>query len=242
MNSWVDVRWRLVRLLGAVVIALLILPALPVAAEEQVTTLPPVNNFATARFDLLSTVEVGGLKLQSFGKGAAVLPDRISLWVSSSDGTQVSYAVQIGTAYYTNDGSGWKRADDLPLENAQALPVSAQFNQIQQYASAILKIGPETVRGTPTTHYQVWISGARLFEISGDQAGISQETRDLLNQSTFKYDFWIGDTDGFLHQQNSVLMLPSMTVRDQSIPASTFSTLITYYDINDPNIAVHAPI
>lgn len=228
-------------LFATLMLAVLLLAALPTYAAERVNQLPFVNNFATARFKLLSTVEVEGIKGYSYGAGETVQPDRVSLWVGTDESLDLVYYVQIGGTVYQREGNGaWERTDDpAPVE---ALPVSAQFNELQQYANAILKIGSEPVNGRPTDHYQVWVSGERLLEAQGiDASLLGDDVGELLKRSTYKYDFWVSPQDGFLYQQNIEFSIPEGKFNGENIPAISSSSLVTYYDINDPTISVNAP-
>ncbi len=230
-------------LLWSIMLAGLVLAALPTHAAERVDQLPFVNNYATARFKLLSTVDVGGSTSHSYGSGETVLPDRISFWLGTDSSNGLVYYVQIGDAVYQREGEGaWQRSDQS-AGGSGTQPMSAQFNLLQRNANAILKIGSEPVNGMMTDHYQVWISGERtLMMDAGAARGLSSTERDLIKQATYKYDFWVNPQDGFLYQQNVELTLPASEINGQAIPPIRSSTLLTYFDINDPNISVNAPM
>lgn len=211
-------------------------------AATSVKQLPFVNNFATARFKLLTTVAVGDDKMLSYGAGEAVMPDRSSLWLASDASDQLIHMVQIGQAMYQRVGSGeWKRSQ-AAAGDMQFQPLSAQFNQLQQFADAIYNMGPANVGSTPTQHYQVWLSGARALEMSGSSTSqLPKETREVLENVHFKYDFWIGTQDSFLYQQNAEILFAAGTLSADA-PAMQLDVLMTFSDINDPNISVNAPI
>ncbi len=232
-------RW-VAAVIAALALALAAQPALTAKAAEQVDQLPLVNNFATARFKLLTTVQVGDLKQYTYGGGEAVLPDRESVWVGSDAAKDLLYVVRIGSTLYQRQGSQrWERSEG---SSTDATPVSAQFNALQTIADSIQVYGDEQVGSVATTRYQVWISGSRLVELGGAAlAGLDEELTDLLAQTSVKYDFWIGKQDGFLHQQNTVVSIPATTIRGVDLPESQTSTLVMYYDINNPRIAVNAP-
>jgi hypothetical protein len=217
--------------------------ALPAHAAER-SQLPFVNNFATAQFKLLSTVDLGGESAVAFGGGELVLPDRSRTWIGTNDSSELIEVIQIGSAVYMREGDGpWERSEDLPLELAQAQPISAQFNQLQQSANAILDMGTENVGDVPTKRYQVWLSGAKALEAAGEDVdSLPPELRDLIENSAYKYDFWIGTQDSFLHQQLTTIILPATQVGEVDIPESQTSVLVTFFDINNPNISVNAPI
>jgi hypothetical protein len=217
--------------------------ALPAHAAER-GQLPFVNNFATARFKLLSTVDLGGVSAVAFGGGELVLPDRSRTWIGTNDSSELTEVIQIGSAVYIREGNKpWERSEDLPMGVAQAQPVSAQFNQLQQSANAILDMGLENVGDVPARRYQVWLSGAKALEAIDEEAGaLPPELRDLLEDAAFKYDFWIGTQDSFLHQQLTTVILPAGKVGGVDIPETQTSTLVTFFDINDPNISVNAPL
>jgi hypothetical protein len=230
-------------LIGIMALALaFMLPAAGVRAQEEVSALPPVTNFTSARFDLLVTTEVAGEKQLAYGSGTAILPDRAQLTLYTPPNNTAISVVQIGATFYINTGTGWQRSDDLPLGNVQSQPVSEQLAALQEAANGIVLIGEETVRGAPASHYQLWVSGANVLELGGaafDQLG--DDVRALVAQSTYKYDLWIG-RDGRLLQQNSVALIPETTIGGEDVPATTSSTLITYYDFDSPGISIDAPI
>ncbi|HEU5012592.1 MAG TPA: hypothetical protein VFT66_08620 [Roseiflexaceae bacterium] len=229
-------------LLWSIMLASLMLAALPTHAAERVDQLPFVNNYATARFKLLSMIDVGGDVSHSYGAGETVLPDRISFWLGTNGSNELVYYVQIGDAVYQREGNGaWQRSDQS-AGGAGTQPMSAQFNLLQRNANAILKIGSEPVNGMMTDHYQVWLSGERALTMdAGAARGLSATERALIKQGTYKYDFWINPQDGFLYQQNVEFTLPASELNGRAIPPIRSSTLLTYFDINDPNISVSAP-
>ncbi|HWQ15095.1 MAG TPA: hypothetical protein VNL77_20020 [Roseiflexaceae bacterium] len=217
------------------------LPAAPAAAQESVAALPAVASFRSARFDILTTVETGGARQVAYGKGAVVLPDRAQVWLVPPPNNQIISVVQIGGTIYINTGSGWQRSEGLPLANLQSQPVAEQFAQLQRGANGILRMGDAQVRGVPVTHYQLWLGGDAVLAAGGEALqGLDSQLRDLIAASTYKYDLWIG-RDGRLHQQNTVAMVPASEINGTPVPASTTSTLITYYDFDDAGIAITAP-
>lgn len=233
-------RWfvALATLLAIVVSAGLVLPA---QAAEQVSSLPFVNNFATARFKLLGTIEVEGMTIRTFGEGNVVMPDRTSAWVGSDASQELVYVVQVGKTIYQRIGAGeWQQADDMVGE-LQTQPLSAQFNQMQQYANSIQKIGTANVGNTPTTHYQVWLSGDRALAMTNAGANLPPELRDFVAKTVYKYDFWIGQNDSFLYQQNVEVTTPAMTIDGVELTTTRSATLMTFFDINNPNVSVNAP-
>jgi hypothetical protein len=234
-------RW-LIALLSGSLLAIFGLWALPTSAAEQLERLPTVSSFNSARFDLLTTLRVGDESEVAFGSGSTILPDRVSMWIGTNDSDQLSYYVQVGTLVYTNDGSGWKRGDDLPPGSGDSVTITGQLGTLQDHANAILEMGDEPVRGVPATHYQMWISGENLLDVVGNTAVLSDEVYELIRSSTYKVDIWVGKQDGLLHQQNTVLTIPEGEIEGESFPELELTTLITYYDINDPGIVIEAPI
>jgi len=222
---------------------LLVFAAGAAHAETTVPNLPFVNNFATARFKLLSTVAIGDLKLVGYGAGDAVMPDRSSLWLASQGSDQTVSIVQIGKTIYQRAGNGeWKRSD-AGVTDMQFQPLSAQFNQLQQYATAIYDMGPQAVGSTPAEHYQVWLDGSQALAMLGtDTSQLSADQSDLIAQTHYKYDFWIGTQDSFMYQQNVEILMPAYSANDADVPAVQLDILMTFYNINNPNISVNAPI
>jgi hypothetical protein len=211
------------------------------AATTTVENLPFVNNFATARFKLLTTITLGEQQMVGYGAGAAVMPDRSSLWLASNASDQLVHIVQIGQTMYQRIGDGEWEQSDAGVSDMQFQPLSAQFNQLQQFADAIYDMGPTNVGNTPTEHYQVWLSGTRLLAMNGAATDdLPKETREVLEGLHFKYDFWIGTQDSFLYQQNTQALFAAGTLGADA-PAMQMDVLMTFSDINDPNISVNAP-
>jgi len=236
-------RWlRSLRLCG-IMLAILGAAALPVQAQER-SQLPPVNNFATARFKLLATVEIDTVKGVAFGGGEVVLPDRTRVWVGTDQSEDLTEVVQIGSTVYQRTGSDpWQRGDNGGLGNMQTQPVSAQFNALQTHANAILNMGEEMVGDVPTVRYQVWLSGDQALALDPSMGRmLPNETRELLEKTAFKYDLWVSPQDGFLHQQLVTIITPSTKVGGTSVPGAQIAILETFFDINDPLISVNAPI
>lgn len=227
----------------ALLLALMGAFAVPAHAAER-GQLPFVNNFATAQFKMLSTVDLGGVTAVAFGAGAVVLPDRSKIWIGTNDSPELTEVIQIGSAVYVRVGDEpWERSDELPLGAAQTEPISAQFNALQVNANAILDMGPENVGDVPARRYQVWLSGAKALEIAGgDVDELPSELRDLLENAAYKYDFWVGTQDAFLHQQLTTVIFAASKVGGVDVPETQSSVLVTFFDINDPNISINAPI
>jgi hypothetical protein len=240
---WYARRLRIL-FLWAIMLMILGASALPTYAKDKGGGhLPPVNNFATARFKLLTTVETTNQKSIVFGGGAVVLPDRTSTWIGSDESKDLIDIVQIGSTTYQRVGGGpWQRRDDASV-GMQAQPVSAQFNVLQANANAILELGNEMVGDVPTAHYQVWLRGDKALALNGNMGeALPKDLRDLLKQTAFKFDLWVGTQDGFLHQQRIELMIPATKINRIPVPATRISSLVTFFDINDPLISVNAPI
>lgn len=234
-------RWLLLSM-SLVLLSVFTGVAVPASAEERVDALPFVNNFATARFRLLTTAEIEGVNLLSYGGGEVVLPSRSHVWLGSDQSPELINIILIDSMIYQRIGSGeWERTD-VPVTTVQAQPVSAQFNELQQLADAIIDFGPENVGDVPAVRYQVWLSGEKVLGLTDGAAVLPAELRDLIAGATFKYDFWIGAQDSFLYQQNTVVILPPSSIQGVDLPELRASTLLTYYDINYPNISVNAPI
>lgn len=233
------VRKSVLALFALLAVLLAVGGAVPVRAAERVSSLPFVNNFATARFKLLGTTEIENQTIKTFGEGAVVLPDRTSAWVGTDSSDTLSYVIQIGSTVYQRIGSGEWQQDDGAAVNA--LPVSAQFNLLQEYANAILFIGDAQVGNVATKHYQVWLSGQKALELAGIADDIPAELRDFYAETVYKYDFWIGQGDNFVYQQNIEFTTPAGEFDGEDLPQIRSATLTTFYDINNPNISINAP-
>lgn len=231
-------RWMLLVFIAAVMLAAAT-HVLPANAAEQVSSLPFVNNFATARFKLLGTTQSGNTTIRTFGEGAVVLPDKTSAWIGVDGVQDLVYIVQIGNTVYQRVGAGkWQQVGSVG--NLQTQPLSAQFNMLQQYANGIINFGDDRVGNTPVTHYQVWVSGENALAMAG-QTNLASDVRDLISKSVYKYDFWIGKADSFLYQQNVEITIPATTLNGRDVPETRSATLMTFYNINDPTVSVNAP-
>jgi hypothetical protein len=238
-------RFRSFSRLAVALLALMVLFTAGAAyAATPVPALPFVNNFATARFKVLSTAAIADIKAVSYGEGAAVMPDRASMWLTMDGADEFTSMVQIGKTIYQRVGNGeWETSEVNTLSDMQFQPLSAQFNQLQQFATAIYDMGPATVGSTPTEQYQVWIDGTRALAMAGaDVEALPSDMQDVLARTHYKYDFWIGTQDSFVYQQNVEILMPEYSIEDLTIPAIQIDVLMTFSDINDPNLSVNAPI
>ena len=236
-------RWFAIAMVASLAALLVFTVGAPAqAATRRADHLPFVNNFATARFKLLTTIAIDEIKGVSYGAGETVMPDRSSLWQTSDGSDEILHIIQIGRTLYQREGDGAWEQSSASLSDIQFEPLSAQFNRLQQYADAIYDIGPAAVGSTPTEQYQVWLSGAKALEMNGTPTNLlPKETREALEGMHFKYDFWIGAQDSFLYQQNVELLFAAGTITEDA-PAMQLDVLMTFFDINDPNISVNAPI
>ena len=78
-----------------------------------------------------------------------------------------------------------------------------------------------------------------LSAFDADQ--LPKETRKIFDGVHYKYDFWVGTQDSFLYQQNVEILFAAGTILEDA-PAMQMDVLMTFFDINDPNISVNPPI
>jgi hypothetical protein len=226
---------------GLLALLVVFVTSAPAHAASQVDHLPFVNNFATARFKLLTTITLDKIKVAGYGAGETVMPDRTKLWMGSDFSDKLTHIVQIGQTLYQREGDGEWQQTQVSASDMQFQPLSAQFNLLQQYADAIYNMGDATVGSTPTQHYQVWLGGERALAMAGaSTSDLPKDAREMLSRIHFKYDFWVGTQDSFLYQQNVEILLPEGTIAKDA-PAMQMDSLMTYYDINDPLISVNPP-
>jgi hypothetical protein len=224
---------------SAVLVVLLAVLALPSNAASVI--IPTVNNFATAQFKILSTTQLEGFSSVAYGGGTIVSPDRTAVWLREDLTGLYIELIQIGADIYVNEGEGWEQVSESPID-VEVQPISVQLELLQKSADKVVKIGSASVGDVATTQYQIWVSGEKLLETSGiDINEIPADQRDLLLGMQAKYDLWIGDNDGFLHQQLTTVILPEFEVEGITIPSITSETLTTYFDFNNPNLSVNAP-
>lgn len=231
----------LLALVGVFALLALVAPVTPARAADD-AELPTVKDFQSARYDLLAKLTAGDRSaFLYYGQGAVILPDRATVTLNTPDNESISVVV-IGTTVYVNDGSGWQRTDNTnPTQVANPSSTNDQLKQLQDIAQSTVLIGQEEVRGTLTNHYQVLVNGqAFADQLAGTNT--PQEAQDLLAQSTLKYDMWIGTQDSFIHQINTSLNIPESETNGVTTPALEVATLITYYDFNNSNIKIVAPI
>lgn len=204
-----------------------------ITPTDEVTGLPLITDFASARFDLLLQAQVAGVPETVYGSGALILPDRVYARVTTASDNATVEVMRVGTDLYINRGGGWERlSGDFPLELLTSMPGNAQLQQLEARANGILYLGNETIRGVPTEHYQLWLTGSQFP---------GQGTLQLPAEAVIKIDLWIGVTDRLLHQQGSVITIPARVAGPVTLPEVQFQVLVTYYDFNSPGIVITVP-
>lgn len=258
-------------LLFALLASLLAFNAGPasVYAAEKVPSLPVTQVPQSARFDFLATVKVDFLEDYAFAQGSLQQPDRIQAWAGTNHTDVRTGVVVVGNRSYINEGDGWQSSGAvIPMLHPAALTdhimhlsgdndaflafqeeLGFQMNQVGGLPSempdlleGIYRIGSSTIRGNATTQYQVRISNAKLIEfIEEFGVPVDYETRALLENLEIKYDTWI-DANGMVHQENIYIGFKETEIYGVVIPDMSLNLLITYYDHNNSNINIVAPV
>lgn len=211
--------------------------AFQVSPTQPAGPLPPITAFSSARFDLQTSTQVGAERQTAYGGGEVVRPDQVYTWLRRDGSEQIVQTVQIGADRYVNAGTGWQpAAGELAAVILFDVPLDESLARLSNNTDAILYFGNETVRGVPTVHYQIWLSGQALLDFIGNLPGF--EAVALPPDTHVKIDLWVGVADQLLYQQGNVVMIPTRIVADQTLPEIQIQTLITYYDFNDPSIVV----
>ncbi|KAB8140564.1 hypothetical protein F8S13_22710 [Chloroflexia bacterium SDU3-3] len=236
-------RLRVRSVLAVFALAMMFLSLVPTAAAnaaERVKAFPFVNNYATTRFKHQTTVSIAGYQVRSFGAGEIVSPDRIRVWSTNEATGEITNVIQIGGSAYQQEGDKpWEKVAGVGAYSSA--PMAEQLNQIQEIADSISYLGVEKVGDRDTSHYQAKISGETIKRLLGDAfSDLPKSSQDVLKNATLTYDFWIG-ADSFVYQQNITLQTASYEIDGQSVPGLDYGVLMTFYDINDPNISVTAP-
>lgn len=210
-----------------------------VFAAEKTNTIPTVKNFNSARFDLLVTIEAMGIKDFAFGNGSVQMPDRMQAWLGTNHDSERIGIVVIGSTIYMNEGNGWETVNNVPSGTGDAMPLSDQIAELAEMSEGMYVIGSATVRGQAATQYQLSVKGEKILDLVGE-ANVDDATADLIKGMTIKYDFWIG-ADGTFLQQNSTTTMAAGNYGGQELPEIITSSLVTFYDFDDPSINVVAP-
>ncbi len=203
---------------------------------REVNQVVPMTPFSSARFDLAIQSQVGDVQERGFGGGAVVPPDRLYAWVRDTATGRTLEVIQVGADRYIQDGSGWQQ-----LDQGVTLPIAAlshQANRLQEYASGILYLGIEPIRGQDTRHYQFWFTAAqaqKLGEHVVPQAG------GLPAEAVVKIDLWIGVGDGFVHQQRTEVSTPGSLVDKTPVLPTRSEIVLTFYDFDAAGIVIEAP-
>lgn len=225
--------------LALLVLALVVVPVAPAAAQDEVEDLPLIRTFTGARFELLTTLQSGGTTRVAYGGGSLIMPDRLSLWQYDETAGQLLNLVQVDSAFYLNSGAGWQQVDTPPFAASQNPAIGAQLDRLEELARTILEIGQERVRNVPTTHYQVWLTGEDLLKLDGafyDSLGVA--AREEIARAIYKIDLWIAQ-DGRLYQQSTTAITPANSAGNTG---SVSTTLVSYADYDDPTISIGAPM
>lgn len=210
-----------------------------VFAAEKTNTIPTVKNFNSARFDLLVTIETMGFKDFAFGNGSVQMPDRMQAWIGTNHDSERVGIVVIGSTIYLNEGDGWETVNDAPSGAADAMPIADQIAALAEISEGVYVIGSATVRGQAATQYQLSVTGQSILDLVGE-ANVDDATADLIKAMTIKYDFWIG-ADGTFLQQSSTTTIAEGNYGGQELPEVITTSLVTFYDFDDPSINVVAP-
>jgi hypothetical protein len=269
-NSPRKVRFRFALLLALLASLLAFNAGTPSAyAAEKVPSLPAIQVPQSARFDFLATVKVDFLEDYAFAQGSLQQPDRIQAWAGTNHTDVRTGVVVVGNRSYINEGDGWQSSGAvIPMLHPAALTdhimhlsgdndaflafqeeLGFQMNQVGGLPSempdlleGIYRIGSSTIRGNATTQYQVRISNAKLIEfIEEFGVPVDYETRALLENLEIKYDTWI-DANGMVHQENIYIGFKETEIYGVVIPDMSLNLLITYYDHNNSNINIVAPV
>lgn len=236
-------RLRVRSVLAAFALAMMFLSLVPTGAAnaaERVKAFPFVNNYATTRFKHQTTVSIAGYQVRSFGGGDIVSPDRIRVWSTNEDTGEITNVIQIGASAYQQVGDKpWEKVSGVGAYSSA--PMAEQLNQIQEIADSISYLGVEKVGDRDASHYQAKISGETLKRVLGDSfSDLPKTSQDVLKNAHMAVDVWIG-ADSFVYQQNTTLQTASYEIDGQTVPGLDYGTLMTFYDINNPTIAVTAP-
>lgn len=217
------------------------------SGAAQQTSLPPVQPLTSARFDLMTSFAEGEAPAEvlEYGTGALALPDRVQLGVvpeGADPQTALTTLVQAGAEVYSNTADGqWQPITDGDFLSLHAVLLTRRLLERADQASTILKIKDEPVRDTPSTQYQLWFDAATVSAIAADLPGIATATRDRLAQAeSYKVDVWL-DSAGVLRQQYLTITEPQPAADGVDLPLMQTMYLVSYYDLNQPNIAIAEP-
>ncbi|MEM8533537.1 MAG: hypothetical protein AAGF95_22035 [Chloroflexota bacterium] len=224
-------------------------------AQEAVTNLPPLTTFERVRFYSLTKVDLGDARSRNdrgvYGQGRLVLPDQGVEWIVVPGNPDLTTGlVRIGDQTYANTDGEW-RVEDANAYRSEAFLTG--FNLVQQLeqlaacAGTITRLGEMDIAEVTTTHYQFQVPQLTVFEVRGQPIPeVDSVGRVSAENTVYKYDVWIDD-EGRVHQQNIVEIQKATTAtlpngEQVSIDEREYHTLVTYYDFDDPDITVEAPM
>lgn len=210
---------RFMSMVVALVFMLSVAPAF--AAPEQITTIPAEKEFSSIRFDLASSLSA---TIDGQSVSATTLAGR---GVATAAGVHIAYydtienvvleIIQYDDTIYVRTGNEtrWKAtriSPDAPVADVDQLP-EGSFTQYRLEDEV-------TVRGTPTTQYQLQISPSVL------PSGFK-----VLNANLF-----LSKTDNARLKDQTTAIVTDPTLGD-----ITLQEPYEYYGFNDPANVVHRP-
>jgi hypothetical protein len=188
----------------------LTLPAIPGLTDPSAPSTPISITTSTILVDGKSYTRIGGL-------GGATGADQ---W----------YATDLSTL----PGGG------ANMENPLGSLIGVDPAMAAQYATAftVQPLGQETISGGATTKYQVDVDLPKLYAAMGVTQ--TEETTQLLQNSTLVMTMWVGDNDQYLYQIQTRLNSQVTDPEDNSTTRLAMDLRITYRDFGAA-ITITAP-
>jgi len=198
-----------------VVLLLSLALGLAPGAAAQTGSLPALKP-TSSDFSLTGTITVGPQTVNLQGSGMLGGDQFQQTLTASAGGVPVLGVewIQIDMSFWFKmaNQAQWQMMDLATLPGgvpdiASALPGLNGFTpnggqRTLDAVSSTQQVGKETVEGATTTAYQSTVDIAKLYTSLGTPA---PQVAQLAAVSTLKLYLWVGDADGYLHQQRVVL-------------------------------------
>ena len=166
------------------------------AAARPLDEAPAITPFATAHVRIAGTVSAQGQELPVQGDGDIDATRGANHLTVGLLGAAFETIVVDGRTYSRNQTTGrWEYTEGAGTGGFNAARLAPYDPAtIRAAGRNFTRIGPETIAGTPTTH---WRADADLVRLIGALPGAGPGG---LDGSNAKMDLWIGDADGRLRQ------------------------------------------
>lgn len=187
------------------------------AAAQGGNILPPLRLITSARFEHLATE--GGRPLL-VAQGYKESRDRFYVAVHNLVSGNITEVVLYDGKAWTrvNEATAWTQAQNVTAIRT----IVPTADVLLLYDGPLTSLGPATIGGAPTEHYQIWGDGS-----------ISDPTQEGFT----KVDFFVGQADRYLYQFVTERTVP----RPDGSGLRRLTVTVRFFDHGDPNLKVTPP-